>query len=156
MDDYLTKPIHAPDLAAVLTRWVTVPIPIPIHAPAGVSSISDASTERSILERLDELRDDTGADLVARLAASFLTRAPGYLGELTDCLERDDPDALIRAAHSLNGVAGNLGAIVMSTLCLSLEEAGREGRPQSAPDLLNSLTLEYDVVRQVLEAVLAD
>jgi HPt (histidine-containing phosphotransfer) domain-containing protein len=122
---------------------------------AGGDPISEASTLRSILERLDELRD-IGADLVPRLAASFLTRAPGYLAELTDTLDREDLDAFIRAAHSLNGVAGNLGAMVMSGLCHRLENLGRQGRPQAAPDLLNSLYVEYDVVCRVLEAVLAD
>jgi histidine phosphotransfer protein HptB len=151
MDEHLDTPVHPADLAAVLTRRVPVPRP----APSGGSPVPDVSTESSILERLDELRD-IGADLVPRLAASFLTRAPAYFAELTDTLDREDLGAFSRSAHSFNGAAGNLGALVMSTLCLKLENAGRQGRPQSAPDLLNSLHDEYDVVRRVLEAVLVD
>ncbi|MEP7369807.1 MAG: response regulator [Dermatophilaceae bacterium] len=150
MDDYLTKPIRAKELAAVLSHWIKGTVLLP---PTRALPTQPPSTETSILDRLNELREDTSEGMVAKLVTSFLKRVPGYLCELTETLERRDFDAVARAAHSLNGAATNLGAGTMGTLCQALESLGREGRPESAPELLSRLHLEYDVVHRVLDNV---
>jgi len=151
MDDYLTKPIQPEELASTLIRWTTG------ATSAQTDSVPSraASTEDSILDRLDELREHSTAGLVSRLVMSFLNRAPAYLSELTDTLDRDDFDAFAHAAHSLNGAAGNLGASGMSILCDGLETLGRDRQTQSAPHLLDRLQVEYDAVRRILEDVAA-
>jgi len=151
MDDYLTKPIEPEELASTLRRWTTGASSAHIDAVPGTS----ASTQDSILGRLDELREHTTAGLVSRMVMSFLNRAPVYLCELTDTLHRDDLDAFAHAAHSLNGAAGNLGATSMSILCDGLETLGRDRQTQSAPQLLDRLQVEYDAVRRILEGVAA-
>ena len=140
MDDYLTKPIQPEELAATLMRWIAGAASAQIN---GVPRKS-ASTEDSILRRLDELREHATDGLVSRLVISFMNRAPAYLCELTDTLDRDDFDAFAQAAHSLNGAAGNLGANSISILCDELETLGRDRQKQSAPHLLNRLQIEYD------------
>jgi PAS domain S-box-containing protein len=151
MDDYLTKPIRTDELAAALVHWTTGGVP----EPSGSVQTQAALTESSILNRLDELRENTADGLVVRLVASFLTRAPGYLSELVDTLDREDFDAFGRAAHSLNGAAGNVGASAMANLCQGLEALDRDEHAQSAPELLRHLQTEYEAVRRVLEDVAA-
>jgi len=149
MDDYLTKPIQPDELAAVLVRWTGGTVS---EGPSA-GSHHTLSTEGSILNRFDDLQANGLEELLPRLVASFLKRAPGYLLDLADALDQDDLDAFANSAHSLRGAAGNLGATAMASLCEELENLGRSRRPRAAPDLLLRLQAEYDAVRRVLEGV---
>jgi len=157
MDDYLTKPIQPDELAAALIRWTAeVSLDAANAAPAEPKSAEPTSTqtasvERAIANRLDDLRDIVPEGLVSRLVTSFLKRAPGYLAVLSDTLQAGDADAFANAAHSLKGVAANLGADTCADLCDELEACGLDDRLDSAPDLLDRLRVEYDAARRVFE-----
>jgi len=152
MDDYLAKPIQIDQLASALTRWT---------GGAATSSAPAAdmtrvgSAQEAIANRLDDLRDNVAEGLVSRLVASFLKRAPDYLAELADTLQRHDVQAFTNAAHSFKGAAGNLGAHTVATLCDALETLGHDSQLKAAPDLLGRLHVEYDAVRLILEDVAA-
>jgi len=148
MDDYLPKPIRADALAAILARWTGHgSSEVPDRLPRALTS----STRDSIRDRLRELEEVTTAGMVAKFVASFLNRAPEYLLELTETLNRKDFDAFAPAAHSLQGAAGNLGANAMASLCEQLERHASNGPPRSQANLLDRLHLEYDAARHVLE-----
>jgi len=149
MDDYLTKPIQPDELAATMTRWTnaaTTPAP-------QATTTAATSTEQAITNRLQVLRDTVPEPMVQKLVTSFLKRAPAYLTDLANALDRRDANALANTAHSFNGAASNLGASAVATLCDELETLGRNGGLQLAPDLLNRLRTEYEAARRTFQAV---
>ena len=70
--------------------------------------------------RMLELRDQYG-DLLAQLIDIFADTTPATLSELRSARERDDADAIRRAAHRLKGACQNVGATRMTELCRALE-----------------------------------
>jgi CheY-like chemotaxis protein len=102
MDDYLSKPLRAEALDAVLDRWVERPVVL----------------DRAFLRSL--ARDVGGEDIVAEICALFMDEAGTRVGQLRAA---PDLDAVHRGAHALKGSASNVGAVAVSSLAAELEHA---------------------------------
>jgi HPt (histidine-containing phosphotransfer) domain-containing protein len=66
-------------------------------------------------------------ELLQSLVGVFFDCCPAYLEELRTALNRGDPKGVQRAAHTLKGMAGNLGAGPLAEAALRLEVMGRQG-----------------------------
>jgi len=158
MDDYLTKPLVAPDLLAALAR---------AHPPGGRRPVLDPRA----LERLSELLGgDTAA--LSGLITDFLTEAPRLVDALSmasseagsdpgatprDSVHRDATprdsghrDAMHRAAHTLKGLGATFGATGLARLCEQVEThtgAASEVRP-----LVREIAAEHERVAGALRA----
>ncbi len=88
------------------------------------------------------------------LVDKFLEEVPARLAALREAAGRGDAQALMRAAHSLKGCAGTLGARGMAAMCGGLEECGRAGRAAEAVPRLADRQKEFDRVRKALDAEL--
>jgi two-component system, sensor histidine kinase and response regulator len=106
MDDYLSKPLRAQDLDAVL-------------GPDPVRALVDEARVRSFREHHPEI--------ATRLAELFCESTPPILDELRDAVARGDREAVRRGAHKLKGSCQNIGATFMATLCRSLESGEGDG-----------------------------
>ncbi|NIA56459.1 response regulator [Massilia sp. TW-1] len=131
MQDYITKPVEPEKLYATLARWIgpAVPPPLPASVAEGptlpglsnLSGIDSAFGLRHVagntalyVQLLDRFRDaqrDAGAQI----------RADFEAGRLREAGTR---------AHTLRGVAGNVGARELQTLAQAVEE----GLALAAPD----------------------
>lgn len=102
----------------------------------------------------DGLPDLPGIDVKAGMATmanklSLYTRmlikfrdGQGRFAELFASARTDsDPSAATRAAHTLKGTAGNIGAKGLQSAAAALEHACKEGRPQDEIEILLSRTL---------------
>jgi histidine phosphotransfer protein HptB len=69
---------------------------------------------------------------------------------LREAAREGDSDRLRRAAHSLKGASGNLGAIVLSSLCGDLERAAGQGG-DDVQALVTEIADAYERARQELE-----
>jgi CheY-like chemotaxis protein len=134
MQDYITKPVEPEKLYATLARWIGQAVPPPL--PAGGKVVSDGPT-------LPGLSAVSGID-----SAYGLRHVAGNVALYVQLLDRfratqRDAGAQIRAdfqarrlrqaaarAHTLRGVAGNIGARELQTLAQSVEE----GLGLAAPD----------------------
>jgi len=151
MDDYLSKPVRTEDLRVVLQGWTA-------HAaekkPARPPRAVPRPSRGPVLDTkvLAELRGSDGGAFLGMLIDKFLQEVPIRLASLREAVTRADPQGLEKAAHSLKGSSGVLGARAMSEICRSLEENGRSGSLGAAPDLLARLDLEFDQTRAALEA----
>lgn len=78
---------------------------------------------------LDEALERVGGDqeLLKEIADLFLEDAPGLVDGIRAAIEKKDPEALQRAAHSLKGSVANFGAEETVALAFQLEQMGREG-----------------------------
>jgi two-component system sensor histidine kinase/response regulator len=103
----------------------------------GVSHAQDADTAATTL--LNALREVSGLDV--ELGLSRTSRKPGFFASLlrkfissqedaaariTQCLQADDAPTAERLAHTLKGVAGNLGASALQESAERLEMALRQ------------------------------
>ncbi|MCE0766924.1 response regulator [Pseudonocardia kujensis] len=114
MDDHLTKPLVAVELAEALTRAPGPPPPDP-EAPAPLDPAA-----------LDRLRELVGgdADTLSGLVADFLSETPPLVHSLRAAVAAGDPEGAQRAAHTLKGLGDTFGATAMARLCRRAEVRG--------------------------------
>ena len=160
MDDHIAKPITLAELDSALSMWISSSGgPSDSGQPDGVPAQGHfTSTRETIQHRFDQLRDelDGDHDLVARVAASFQSRAPSLMSDLAETVRGADPQAVQRAAHSLKGAASNIGATSLAELCERVENDARTGDLESAPELLSHIETELDQVCHDINAVLGN
>jgi HPt (histidine-containing phosphotransfer) domain-containing protein len=128
------------DLDVVLERWV----------PA--SSHMEASVDREVLARLRRLQGEDEPDIVADLAGMFLKDARTRLEAVEEALQKGDAPVVERAAHTLKGGSGSMGARGMSGLCAQLEHVGASGDLSQGSELLGRIREELGRVERALEA----
>ncbi len=156
MDDYVSKPVKAEELDAVLERWLLQDeekVEPDTSAPgAGNGTVTpNGSIDRSVLEGLRELQEEGEPDILKELIELFLEDVPPQLKVLREAEERNDAKSVERIAHTLKGSCGNLGAVRMAATCAELEEIGGSGDLATAPALISRLEEEFGRVCAVLE-----
>lgn len=183
MVDYLTKPLQPWALAQSLLRWVgvgpvgggtaAVPASDAPSAPRSVSPLlsappaprpllaSAAHDELEMprglvdLDRLNDFRefDDSQFTITHEVINLLFKEVPVKLAALEQAVASDDVAALIGAAHSLRGVSGHVGAVVVQHLCSVLERSAiAEGRvPDDAGACLVALRSAWSRTRPLLE-----
>ena len=170
MNDHLAKPIDPEALFRALLQWIPPKSgisPQPSEAPesgrdvsgdqaAAVESSSE-STRVSSLEAIEGLDVKGGLsrvlnkrDLYERLLRQFTTGPESRIVEAIRAQLGDgDHQAAERAAHSLKGVAGTLGAGELHQRAAGLEAAIKEGQSDAA------IEKHLERVRQELTRIIA-
>jgi len=141
MDGYLSKPIRAQELDAVLDSYAAAgdreqPAP-EVAAPSGVCVSTD-----ELLERLDGDRA-----FLSELLDLFRADYPAQLSKAREAAARGDAAALEQYAHTLKGALINLAAPAASGLAAEIEAMGKNG--DSAMGAIKLASLEAEVVRVV-------
>jgi PAS domain S-box-containing protein len=145
MDDYLTKPIRAEALITHVERMAMRMDESSGRPQAPAFDLSEA------LERVDHDRD-----LLAEIAALFLTDAPEMLAAVASAVAVGDAQAVHRAAHRLKGSILTFAAEEAGALALSLEQAGRKGDLVNAKADLARLTSGVARLRAALESYIVN
>jgi HPt (histidine-containing phosphotransfer) domain-containing protein len=140
MDDYLAKPIRLEELSRALARCRPVREVEPLDKAALGTLVSSLGGDEEAQEAVRELVD------------TFLEDAPTQMASLHGAVERGDADAARRAAHTLKSNGATFGAQPFAELCRELENLGREGRLDAAPELLGRADEEWERVREALVA----
>jgi CheY-like chemotaxis protein len=145
MDDYLSKPVKAQELADILERWRapsvrTTQIEPPAASP---SSAAGASIDSAVLESFRELQQEGASDLVSELIGLYIDDTQARLAELRAAMKREDVQALQSVAHSLKGSSSNLGVRGMAALCSELEEKFDKDDLVAGGPLLGRLEEEF-------------
>jgi HPt (histidine-containing phosphotransfer) domain-containing protein len=145
MDDYLSKPIHADELAAALARCAPR-VPEPEFQDVGV-------LDASALEHLEEATADPA--FVADLVDTFLRNAPALLASLRSAQQTGQADELRRTAHTLKSNARTFGAAPLADLCQALESKAKAGLIDDAAQLVAEIEDSYARVEGALAGVRA-
>jgi PAS domain S-box-containing protein len=143
MDDYISKPISRDRLRAVLRSFGPgAEVRKAPSRPAPEAGAPTTSFDRATLME----RTDSDSGLIRTLVEIFETDRPRLLAEIQAAIERDDAEALHRAAHTLKGALGAFGARAAYSLAERLERLGRDGSPHHAKaDYLELSTLVSDL-----------
>jgi two-component system sensor histidine kinase/response regulator len=131
MDGYLTKPLRFSDIQQTLTGVVA---DLRTAVPPAVNGSWDRAAALDRVEGDEELLQD-----ICRI---FLEESPKLMTSLQLGLAQGDPEAVSRAAHSLKGESGYLGAANVSQMAKQLETMGRDRELSQAPAVLEQLLKE--------------
>ncbi|MCW5556673.1 MAG: response regulator [Verrucomicrobiae bacterium] len=166
MNDHVAKPIDPRQLIAVLRRWflpvheaavkrdpaVREPVPAPVSEPTRPAPESDglpAALEGVDVE--DGLRRIAGnRKLYRSLLVKFAASQSDVVDRIRAHLLAGDLAAAQRDAHTIKGIAGNLGAHDLQVAATRVEHGFRDGRADGALSALPSLE---GTLRRVLSGI---
>jgi HPt (histidine-containing phosphotransfer) domain-containing protein len=128
MDDYIAKPVKGWELQESLKRlgWEVdggaEGQAVEAAGPGDDDSLASLpGLDLGVIADIHRMRPS----MVAELVDNFLTTANHRVAAVRKAVERADDQALRKAAHSLKGSSGTLGAVLMSEICTDLEARGR-------------------------------
>jgi CheY-like chemotaxis protein len=153
MDDYLPKPIRAPDLLATLDRWWTRAAPTAAAATAASLNTTRAASplDRAVIADLREAIGDITPVIEAALAD-----LPQRLATLSRAVTDAANDSIRAETHALAGACGNLGAHEAARLAHALETLSRSDDPSGALELFTALDAEIGRLLSALAALLEE
>jgi two-component system sensor histidine kinase/response regulator len=162
MDDYLSKPFTQQELAAVIGRWMALPLAASVHHDDEPPRLPSASVEviqrdvvnRAALEKIRMLSRERGDALVQKVIAAYVDNTPQQLSTLRRAIDGMDTGNVRRIAHTLKSASANVGADALAALCKAMEHLGRADTTEGADSLLTNMEQEFQAVRDSLTALL--
>jgi CheY-like chemotaxis protein len=141
MNDHIGKPIDLNQLFSTLARWVS---------PSGQGPQTNAGMEKS--PPASSLPDIAGLDLnramrrlggdatlMRKLLSRFVQTQTHAAQRLQTAVGNNDLETAIREAHTLKGLAGNIGANHLAEQAQMLEAALRQEQTTTAQQMLGAL-----------------
>jgi signal transduction histidine kinase/CheY-like chemotaxis protein/HPt (histidine-containing phosphotransfer) domain-containing protein len=159
MNDHIAKPIDPDQLFATLARWVgqrTGEAPKPqvsvVSSRSGVvlPSVSGLDQEGALK------RVGGNQGLLRDLWAQFVAKEAGAAEEVSAALKSGDRQLAERLAHTVKGVAANIGIVSVSSAAAKLEKAIREDDGAVWPSLEEFRMIlqgQIDAIQQGLRKV---
>ncbi len=159
MNDHVSKPIDPEVLFQTLSRYVT-PRDARPSAEAG-SPPSQPVADGTPLPPLPGVDVENGLRRVAgntRLYLDLLRQFANGQGDAAEAIagavDRDETDEAERRAHTVKGVAANIGATTVATAAAEVERRIKADEIDGIDAALEKLAMELERVSSVLEPVL--
>ncbi len=156
MNDYIAKPLNVSRMFLTLAEWIS---PACSQRVAKGENADVATDDGESLPSLPGIDIDQGltitqnnVELYRRLLNRFRDSQQDFEQEFLQGCADQDWEKATRLAHSLKGVAGNLGIRGVQDAAAALEMACREGK-EDVKDLLVKVTEELQPVLKGLEAI---
>ncbi|MCB2226364.1 MAG: response regulator [Desulfarculaceae bacterium] len=164
MNDHVPKPIDPALLFASLIRWIKpgtrgfapeIPQDAAAATPAGPAppgaELPEAIAGIDLAEGLNRVggNRELYRSLLIELREGY-AKAPA---ELAGHIEAGRKQEAQRLAHSIKGVAGNVGAVGLQAAAAAVESALKEGRAESYPPLLEELAQLLGPLVEALEVL---
>jgi polar amino acid transport system substrate-binding protein len=135
MNDHIAKPINVRELFVTMSKWIKPSEFAEANSESvgGVGLSPSAGDDEGIpeLAGIDRqaglARTQGNSRLYRKLLIGFRDSQRDFEAEFRAAQAADDPQAAIRCAHTLKGVAGNIGAQGIQTAAEALEQGCREG-----------------------------
>ena len=161
MNDFVTKPVLATHLVAVVERWAvrdrwpgTTPSDGGPAATAAPAAATTPAYDPAVLRKLPMVADGSDPGYVDRLLDLFARTVDQTLATIAQAIADTDLLAVQHALHSLKSSAGQVGALALAAEAARGEAALRRGElePAALPPLLQRLQLAH---RRFADAVVA-
>jgi HPt (histidine-containing phosphotransfer) domain-containing protein len=154
MNDHVSKPIDPDALFETLLRWAT---PKPKSSSA-TQIASPKQLDEVVLPQIAGINLEDGLRRVAGnkrlyldLLAQFASNQVDAASQISAALDIRDPKFAERIAHTIKGVAGNLGMSEVQSAARNLEKAIRDAQ-DSIPTLLEQFAITLRVQVDALSA----
>jgi len=170
MQDHIAKPVNVAEMYATLARWLRPApgegqaggaAPAPAQRAASAGAVAGKLPPLPALPMVDVragLATSMGDEkLYRRLLVKFRDGQQDFAAMFVQALMGGDPAAPERLAHTLKGVAGNIGARSVQEAAQELEQACQQGMPREGLERLLAMVLvELDPLLAALRAVDAE
>ena len=158
MNDHLAKPIDPEKLVEILCRWIKPRDRAPVATHDGTGERRDADGIIESLRGIPGLDIDTGlrlsrgrASLYLSVLKKFSSSQRGFAERVKAALGENDWQTALRQAHTLKGVAGQLGAQMVRVAAELLEHAIQQHEsPQSITLLIRQID---ELLEKLLDAM---
>lgn len=151
MDDYLSKPLRAGDLLAMIQRLVSKP---PVARSAGATA---PQTRPEILDdvfdyqaSVQQIGDDP--ELLVQLVGVFLDQLPALLPPLAAAVESGDAASIRQTAHALGSSVSVIAARRAKDVARKLELMGLNADLALAGETHAELIAEFNTLQSALNA----
>ncbi|MBE3026625.1 response regulator [Janthinobacterium sp. GW458P] len=143
MNDFIAKPIDVAQLFGTLARWIAPAMPQEV-------SVAVALPEAELpviagLKMADAMRRVGGnAALMRKLLDRFVETQFDVMQRIVAAIENNQLETAIREAHTLKGLAGNIGAGGLADCAARVEHLLSLGSHDGLPQALAACTLALD------------
>jgi len=155
MNDHIAKPIDVTQLFIALHRWVKVAHPHLEFVPALAEG--DAELPAIVGLQLEVALQRLGGNraLLRKLLGRFCESQGDVVTRIRQARQTGEEEAAVRIAHTLKGLAGNIGAQALALSAGALEAQLRQRCEAEVELLLPGLELELQVLVGRIAAALA-
>jgi CheY-like chemotaxis protein len=155
MDEYVPKPIKTQELHNVIENLALKSVDQDKSGERSLDSQNDDGPTKDIFDLNQALQVvDGDKKLLKEITVMFLEELKVNLEGIVQAIRKKDADALEKAAHSLKGSVGNLGAKRAYGAAYRLESIGKEGRLSEAKGALAELKKELEELKIALKKLL--
>jgi CheY-like chemotaxis protein len=163
MNDHVSKPIDPDNLFTTLLRWAK---PSPKHPAESQAPVKIEAADEVALPEIPGIKVADGLNRVAGnrrlyrdLLAQFAAKQCDAAAQVSTALESSDVKLAERIAHTVKGVAGNLGIVEVQSVAQKLEKALRDGDGTVSTLLVefgNVMSLQIRAIEEALRESAAD
>ncbi len=158
MNDYVTKPINPSEVFAVLVKWIKPGIRHGADA-ALLSHDADSADSHHSWPEIHGIALDDGLarlggnrQLYVKLLGQFRTSHADTVDKIKEAIADGDQRTAARLAHTVKGVAANLGADWLAMASAKLESALKQGKLGEVASLIIQFATELDKVSEGIRA----
>jgi CheY-like chemotaxis protein len=151
MNDHIAKPIDVKEFFDVLGKWINIPEE---RRPAQSTKDKDQADDIQAIPEIDHIDTKTGLSRVAGNSKLYLKLLNKFKISQADAIQRiqttfnkNDRETAKREAHTLKGVAGNIGADALQQAAETVENQIKQA------DSLDGLQQLEDELIKVMEAL---
>jgi CheY-like chemotaxis protein len=160
MNDHVSKPINLDELFSALINWIK---PGEREVPEHLAAKIEEKPEEKSLTDMPGISVTEGLarvggniNLYRKILAKFTNDYTDATEQIKDALDKGDQELAQRLAHTVKGVAGNIGAKDLSGPAGELEASIKHGKVDELDKLLGDFSDALNVVLTSLKHVVED
>lgn len=158
MSDYLSKPIDIESFERKVRQWLVDPVSAEENAQTEIATFTkngDSTEQPKDWDQNAVLKHAMNNEkLMMSLIDVFLNEAPEYVDKLQTAVDKQDVQAVMEQAHSIKGMAGNLGGLALQKLAGDMEASARESDASAFAQQFDKLENAYGRLIDQLKAYL--
>ncbi|MBA5604876.1 response regulator [Duganella sp. FT3S] len=143
MNDFIAKPIDVGQLFTTLARWIKP------RQPAAEAATQETVPESQPLPAIAGLKMEAAlqrmggnAALMRKLLGRFVETQIDAMQRIADAMDNNDLATATRAAHTVKGLAGNIGAVALADAAARVEQMLAQGVAEGRDDAIAAMGQE--------------